>query len=102
MKINREFSPIYFWNFATIRIPLCRAFPMAGSPSLLRYAILGTGALGGYYGISLAAAGCDVQFVVRSDFDYVRQHGLKLDTIGKSIHPFPRQSRIEDLSACSL
>lgn len=62
---------------------------MAGSPSLLRYAILGTGALGGYYGISLAAAGCDVQFVVRSDFDYVRHHGLKLDTIGKSIHLSP-------------
>jgi 2-dehydropantoate 2-reductase len=59
---------------------------MTASPSRLRYAILGTGALGGYYGISLAAAGCDVQFVVRSDFDHVRQHGLKLDTPGKTIH----------------
>lgn len=46
----------------------------------LRYAILGTGALGGYYGIMLAASGADVQFIARSDYEHIREHGLKLQT----------------------
>jgi 2-dehydropantoate 2-reductase len=40
------------------------------------YAILGTGALGGYYGCRLHHAGCDVHFLLHSDYDRVRQHGL--------------------------
>lgn len=46
----------------------------------LRYAILGSGALGGYYGIMLAHHGCDVHFVARSDYDHIRQYGLQLQT----------------------
>lgn len=46
--------------------------------SHLRYAILGTGALGGYYGIMLASSGVDVQFVARSDYAHICDHGLKL------------------------
>ncbi|MEM6553724.1 MAG: putative 2-dehydropantoate 2-reductase [Planctomycetota bacterium] len=44
------------------------------------YAILGTGALGGYYGGLLAHAGFDVHFLLRSDFQHVQQHGLRVDT----------------------
>lgn len=40
------------------------------------YAIIGTGALGGYYGARLAHAGCDVHFLLHSDYEHVRQHGL--------------------------
>ncbi len=40
------------------------------------YAIIGTGALGGYYGARLHHAGCDVHFLLHSDYDHVRQHGL--------------------------
>jgi 2-dehydropantoate 2-reductase len=40
------------------------------------YAIIGTGALGGYYGCRLAHGGCDVHFLLHSDYDHVRQHGL--------------------------
>lgn len=45
-----------------------------------RYAILGTGALGGLYGGLLARAGHDVHFLARSDFDWIRAHGLKIET----------------------
>ncbi len=40
------------------------------------YAIIGTGALGGFYGARLQRAGCEVHFLLHSDFDYVKQHGL--------------------------
>ena len=45
------------------------------------YAILGTGALGGYYGGLLAHAGLATHFLLRSDFAHVQQHGLRVDSI---------------------
>jgi 2-dehydropantoate 2-reductase len=45
-----------------------------------RYAILGTGALGGFYGARLCRAGCDVHFLLHRDFEHVRQHGLVVDS----------------------
>lgn len=44
------------------------------------YAILGAGALGGLYGGLLARAGCEVHFLLHSDYEHVREHGLKVDT----------------------
>jgi 2-dehydropantoate 2-reductase len=49
-------------------------------PHARRYAILGTGALGGFYGARLCRAGCDVHFLLHSDFEHVRQHGLVVDS----------------------
>lgn len=45
------------------------------------YAILGTGALGGTYGGRLAHAGFDTHFLLRSDFEHVRDRGLRVDSI---------------------
>ena len=45
-----------------------------------RYAILGTGALGGFYGARLCRAGADVHFLLRSDFEHVQQHGLVVES----------------------
>lgn len=45
-----------------------------------RYAVLGTGALGGLYGALLAKTGQDVHFLARSDYHHVRSHGLRVDT----------------------
>ena len=47
---------------------------------MLRYAVVGSGAVGGFYGIRLAHAGADVQFLIRrdADADAVRTHGLDL------------------------
>ena len=47
----------------------------------LSYAIIGTGAIGGFYGARLQQAGCDVHFLLRSDYGHVRQSGLKVDSI---------------------
>jgi 2-dehydropantoate 2-reductase len=44
------------------------------------YAILGTGALGGFYGAKLQKAGLDVHFLLRSDYEYVKQHGLVIES----------------------
>lgn len=48
--------------------------------SNLSYAIIGTGALGGLYGAMLARAGHEVHFLLRSDYDYVAKHGLRIDS----------------------
>lgn len=44
------------------------------------YAILGTGALGGYYGACLQQAGLDVHFLLHSDYEYVCKHGLVVES----------------------
>lgn len=45
-----------------------------------RYAILGTGALGGFYGARLCRAGAEVHFLLHSDLEHVRRHGLVVDS----------------------
>jgi len=47
---------------------------------MLSYSILGTGAVGGYYGALLQKAGRKVQFLVHTDFAQVRAHGLRVDS----------------------
>ncbi|TAF04703.1 MAG: putative 2-dehydropantoate 2-reductase, partial [Nostocales cyanobacterium] len=46
----------------------------------LSYAILGTGALGGFYGAKLQKAGNKVHFLVKSDYPEVSQHGLVIES----------------------
>jgi 2-dehydropantoate 2-reductase len=49
--------------------------------SLRRYAVIGVGAIGGYYGARLAAAGHELHVVARSDADHLRRHGLRVDSV---------------------
>jgi 2-dehydropantoate 2-reductase len=44
-------------------------------------AIVGSGAIGLYYGGRLAAAGENVKFLLRSDFDDIQQNGLRCESI---------------------
>ncbi len=44
-------------------------------------AIVGSGAIGLYYGSRLAAAGEDVKFLMRSDFEAISKNGLKVQSI---------------------
>ena len=46
----------------------------------MTYAIVGTGAIGGYYGAKLARAGRDVHFLLHHDYEYVRANGLRVDS----------------------
>lgn len=43
-----------------------------------RIGIIGAGAIGGFYGLMLARAGYEVHFLMRSDYEAVREHGLSL------------------------
>ena len=52
----------------------------------MRYGVIGTGAIGGYYGARLAQSGQEVHFLLRSDYDYVREHGLQIDSCDGSFH----------------
>ncbi|QLF94760.1 putative 2-dehydropantoate 2-reductase [Pseudomonas sp. ABC1] len=46
-----------------------------------RIGILGTGAIGGFYGLMLAQAGFDVHFLLRSEYEAVREHGLRIHSV---------------------
>ncbi|TVQ11508.1 MAG: putative 2-dehydropantoate 2-reductase [Leptolyngbya sp. DLM2.Bin27] len=46
-----------------------------------RYAVLGTGAIGGYYGACLQRGGAEVHFLLHSDYDHVARHGLVVESI---------------------
>lgn len=52
----------------------------------MKYAIIGTGAVGSFYGGKLAHAGCDVHFLLHSDYEYVKEHGLQIDSCDGSFH----------------
>jgi 2-dehydropantoate 2-reductase len=44
--------------------------------SSFSYAVIGTGGIGGFYGGRLAKSGCEVHFLLHSDYEYVKKHGL--------------------------
>ena len=52
----------------------------------MRYAIIGTGAIGGYYGAKLAEAGHEVHFLFHSEYDAVVKNGLQVNSVNGDIH----------------
>ncbi len=52
----------------------------------IRYGVIGTGAIGGFYGGKLAQNGNDVHFLFRSDFHHVKENGLKVDSVNGDFH----------------
>lgn len=50
------------------------------------FAIIGTGAVGGYYGALLQQAGFDTHFLLHSDYDHVHQHGLIVESPNGNTH----------------
>lgn len=54
--------------------------------SARRYAVIGAGALGGLYGGLLARSGFEVHFLLHSDYEHVRDHGLKVETTLGDFH----------------
>lgn len=66
------------------------------------YAVIGTGAIGGYYGGLLARAGNEVHFLFHRDGPYVRKHGLVVDSVTgnftlKTVNAY---DRAEDMPRC--
>lgn len=52
----------------------------------LSYAVIGTGAIGGYYGGRLALSGQDVHFLYHSEYDYVKANGLDVKSVNGDFH----------------
>ncbi len=52
----------------------------------LSYGIIGTGAIGGFYGGFLAKSGKEVNFLFNSDYQHVKQRGLKVDSVNGDFH----------------
>ena len=46
----------------------------------MTYSVVGMGAIGGFYGGRLAKAGRQVSFLSHSDYEYVLEHGLRVDS----------------------
>jgi len=46
----------------------------------MTYSVIGMGAIGGFYGGRLAKAGRQVSFLAHSDYEFVREHGLRIDS----------------------
>jgi len=44
----------------------------------MRFAVIGSGAVGAYYGALLAKAGFAVHFLFNSDYDHVKAHGIEV------------------------
>jgi len=62
------------------------------------FAVIGTGALGGYYGARLAQSGADVHALCRRDAAWVRDHGLVVESVGRA-RPHARVNACETVSA---
>lgn len=58
---------------------------------MARIAVIGSGAVGGYYGGRLALAGHDVRFLVRSELDAWRAHGLRAFSVAGDFRLEPVQ-----------
>ena len=52
----------------------------------MNYAIVGTGAIGGFYGSKLAHGGREVHFLMHSDYQFVKEHGMQVDSCDGSFH----------------
>jgi 2-dehydropantoate 2-reductase len=59
------------------------------------FAIIGTGAVGGYYGGLLQRAGFAVHFLLHSDYAFVKQNGLTVDSVNGNFR-FPQVNAYHD------
>ncbi len=68
-----------------------------------RVGIIGTGAIGGFYGVMLARAGFDVHFLLRGEFSAVALRGLQLNHAVQgqlTLNPVQAYANGEDLPPC--
>jgi 2-dehydropantoate 2-reductase len=68
-----------------------------------RIGIIGTGAIGGFYGLMLARAGFDVHFLLRSEFTAVARRGLQLNSAvhgALTLNPVQAYSSAADMPPC--
>lgn len=61
--------------------------------SSFKIAVVGPGAVGSYYGGKLAHAGYAVHFLLRSDYDHVRRHGVRIESPEGDLSVRPKVAR---------
>lgn len=68
------------------------------------FAVIGTGAVGGYYGALLQRAGFEVHFLLHSDYEQVRCSGLRIDDCdGDFLLPSVNAyARVQDMPVCDV
>lgn len=75
------------------------------SLSGLSYAVIGSGALGGYYGGRLAHAGAEVHFLCHSDYEHIAAHGLVVESTQHGDITLPRvhaYRSVADMPRCDV
>ena len=69
----------------------------------MKYAVIGTGAIGGYYGGLLARNGMNVHFLLHSDHQHVKKQGLRIDSInGNFTIDVNAYAKPEDMPLCDV
>ena len=70
----------------------------------MKYGVIGTGAIGGYYGAKLAHAGQEVHFLLHHDYVYVCSHGLQVNSCEGSFHltDVNAYQQTEDMPPCDV
>jgi 2-dehydropantoate 2-reductase len=69
----------------------------------MKIAIVGCGAIGSYYGARLCRAGNEVHFLLRSDYDVVRQKGVGIRSINGDFHVQPCCARRpQEIGVCDV
>lgn len=57
----------------------------------MKVLVIGTGAIGSFYGSLLAKQGADVSVLARSDYEHVKEHGIDITSHLGNFHFQPRQ-----------
>ena len=69
----------------------------------MKYAVIGTGAIGGYYGGLLARSAMDVHFLLNSDYQHVHEQGLRIDSINGNFNvDVKAYAKPEDMPLCDV
>lgn len=69
----------------------------------MKIAVVGCGALGSYYGAKLCQAGREVHFLLRSDYEVVRRHGVTIRSPDGNFNARPKCARSPaDIGPCDL
>ena len=53
--------------------------------SSLNYSVIGTGAIGGYYGARLQESGKELHYLLHSDFEHTQKNGLRVQSVDGDI-----------------
>jgi 2-dehydropantoate 2-reductase len=69
----------------------------------MKIAVVGCGAVGSYYGAMLCRTGQEVHFLLRSDFEAVRQKGVTIRSVAGDFHVQPKCARTpEEIGVCDV